>query len=134
MDDKLPSPDGSDSSAGLGLAPERANDSGETPCIVRWFVKTPAGWLGAWNVEAFDAAAKIARVPQEAEIECLREAMTRCVDNVERWLRTDESASAEESRAIYEQMCAALGREPIDPNALSDEEAADCGLLSELKA
>lgn len=51
------------------LKPKRANESGSSPTICRWFVETPAGWLGAWNVEAFDAAAKIARAPLEAELE-----------------------------------------------------------------
>ena len=68
------------------------------------------------------------------EIAMMRLALLRCVENVERWLRTDKAASPEESRSIYEQMCEALGRAPIDPNALTDEELADCGLLSELKA
>ena len=74
----------------------------------------PQTWAAAH--EAWNEAGKHAN-----ELRC---AMTRCIENLERWLRTDVAASQEESRAIYEQMCAALGREPIDPNALTDEEAA----------
>ncbi len=39
------------------MTPKRPNESGESPCLCRWIVETPAGWLGAWDVEAFDAYA-----------------------------------------------------------------------------
>lgn len=43
------------------LQPERVNStSGDTLCTVRWMVETPAGWLGAYNREAFDAYAAAA--------------------------------------------------------------------------
>ena len=39
----------------LDLVPKRPNDEGEAICHVRWMVETPAGWLGAWDHQAFDA-------------------------------------------------------------------------------
>ena len=41
--------------AELALVPKRPNDEGEAICHVRWMVETPAGWLGAWDRQAFDA-------------------------------------------------------------------------------
>jgi hypothetical protein len=35
--------------------PQRPNEDGQTMCAVRWIVETPAGWLGSWDREAFDA-------------------------------------------------------------------------------
>jgi hypothetical protein len=37
------------------MTPKRPNEAGETSCLVRWIVETPAGWLGAYDREAFDA-------------------------------------------------------------------------------
>ena len=37
------------------LTPQRPNAEGETECRVRWMVETPAGWLGAWDIGAFEA-------------------------------------------------------------------------------
>ena len=48
------------------LEPKRPNDAGVTPCSVQWVVETGAGWLGAWNREAFDAYAD-AKVAEERE-------------------------------------------------------------------
>ena len=63
----------------------------------------------------------------------MRAAVLRHVEVIERWLRTGIPAGPEESRSIYEQLCAALGREPVSvEQALSDADLADCGLLSEL--
>ena len=44
------------------LEPTQINPDGPTPCLIRWMVETEAGWLGAWDREAFDAyaAARIA--------------------------------------------------------------------------
>lgn len=52
----------------------------------------------------------------------LRAAALRLVENVERWLRTGVPAGPDESRAMYEQLCAALGRKPIDVDALTEVE------------
>ena len=38
-----------------GLVPKRPNDEGEAICHVRWMIETPAGWIGAWDRQAFDA-------------------------------------------------------------------------------
>ena len=36
--------------------PQRPNESGSTPCLVRWMVDMPDGlWLGAHDREAFEA-------------------------------------------------------------------------------
>lgn len=45
------------------LEPTQINPDGPTPCLIRWMVETEAGWLGAWDREAFDAyaAARIAK-------------------------------------------------------------------------
>lgn len=40
--------------------PEKPNEAGDTPCVVRWMVETPDGWLGAWDKGAFDAYASAA--------------------------------------------------------------------------
>ena len=42
-------------SADLSLVPKPPNIEGQTLCHVRWIVKTPGGWLGAWDREAFEA-------------------------------------------------------------------------------
>lgn len=39
------------------LEPTQPDPDEPTPCLVRWMVETEAGWLGAWDREAFDAYA-----------------------------------------------------------------------------
>jgi hypothetical protein len=41
--------------------PYRPNESGSTPVLARWVVETPAGWLAAYDKEAFGAYASAAR-------------------------------------------------------------------------
>lgn len=36
---------------------DQINHAVPTPCLVLWMVETEAGWLAAWNREAFDAYA-----------------------------------------------------------------------------
>jgi hypothetical protein len=43
----------------------------------------------------------------------LRAAVLRQVENIERWRETGIPADADESRSIYEQLCAAIGRTPV---------------------
>lgn len=52
-----------------------------------------------------------------ASAPAMQDALLRQVENIERWLRTGEPAGPDESRAIYEQMCVALGREPVADSA-----------------
>ena len=49
-----------------GLVPKRPNDEGEAICHVRWMVETPAGWLGAWDHQAFDAYVSAAVAAERA--------------------------------------------------------------------
>lgn len=42
------------------------------------------------------------------EVERMKAAIKRQVDNIDRWRATGESASPEESKSIYDQLCAAL--------------------------
>jgi hypothetical protein len=65
-------------------------------------------------------------------IETMRLAIKMQVLNIERWLQTGVAAGPEESRDLYERLCAAIGRAPLDVRRLTDAELADCGLLSEL--
>ena len=51
----------------------------------------------------------------------LTAALERQRANIEHWLETGEPASSEESKSIYEQICAAL-QEPSHPNAITDGE------------
>jgi hypothetical protein len=60
----------------------------------------------------------------------LRAAVRRHLGRIDDWLRTGVPSSPAESRSIYEQLRGALG----DPQPLTDEEAADCGLLFEMRA
>jgi hypothetical protein len=62
----------------------------------------------------------------------LRAAVRRHVGRIDDWLRTGAPCGPEESRSIYEQLCGALGER--GPHGLTEEAAADCGLLSELGA
>ncbi len=32
--------------------PYRPNDSGETPCLVRYMHEGPGGWVGSWDAQA----------------------------------------------------------------------------------
>ena len=43
------------------------NESGETPCLIRWRVELPEGWLGAWDKEAFDAFVRHAVAAERAD-------------------------------------------------------------------
>jgi len=53
--------------------PERVkNDAGETMCIVRYMVETPAGWLGAWDEGAFASYATAAVKAERADAERYR--------------------------------------------------------------
>lgn len=47
-----------------------------------------------------------------AEVERLRAALKRQRDNIEHWLATGEAAGPDESKSIYEQICAALSPAP----------------------
>ena len=58
----------------------------------------------------------------------LRAAVRRHIGRIDDWLLTGEPCGPTESRSIYEQLRDAVG----DPVLMTDEEAADCGLLSEL--
>lgn len=49
-----------------------------------------------------------AREAAERENKALRDALERQRTNIEHWLETGESASPEESKSIYDQICAAL--------------------------
>ena len=62
----------------MTTTPLPPNKEGATQCIVRWMVETPAGWLGAYNKEAFEAYATQARADLEAAmIEQLKTALTQ---------------------------------------------------------
>lgn len=98
--------------------PKRPNESGSTLCEVRWLVETPAGWLGAYDTEAFEAAAKIARAPLQAEIE----------------QRSDDLLKAQEAlQRASDWLHAAYDRPPRTPDcqAMLDEIDALCGLGAE---
>lgn len=71
------------------------------PASQPWFERMDDGYWTPWHLA-------------EDEVARLHAALLRCTENVERWMQTDQAASPEESRSIYEQMCAALGRQPID--------------------
>lgn len=58
----------------------------------------------------------------------MRAAVLRTVENIEHWLDTGSAAGADQSRAIYEQLCAAICREPVD---LSGPAAANRNLEDE---
>lgn len=66
------------------MTPKRPNEAGETSCVVRWMVETPAGWLGAYDREAFDAFRAgwqpIETAPKDDDAEflgCYREVIDR---------------------------------------------------------
>ena len=65
---------------GSGLVPKRPNDEGEAICHVRWMVETPAGWLGAWDRQAFDAYVSAAVA---AERERWTEVVAHAVSEIE---------------------------------------------------
>lgn len=67
-------------------------------------------WALAVEVDRMNAALSEAR----AEIEALRAAIKRQVDNIDHWRATGEPASPEESKSIYDQIVAALNGDRHD--------------------
>ena len=54
-------------------APFPPNESGSTPCIVRWMVTLKGGlWLGAYDKEAFDSYALTAIATERARTDALQ--------------------------------------------------------------
>lgn len=57
-------------------APFPPNESGSTPCIVRWMVTLKGGlWLGAYDKEAFDSYALTAIATERARADALEAAL-----------------------------------------------------------
>ena len=44
------------------------NEMGETSCVVRWLVETPAGWVGAWDREAIEEFARASAAAERERI------------------------------------------------------------------
>ena len=61
------------------LVPKRPNDEGEAICHVRWMIETPAGWLGAWDRQAFDAyVSAVVATERERGAQAARNALPFC--------------------------------------------------------